>query len=183
VGQTVGTLVRLPLGAVPLLGGLLVLLLACGGQASPTTESRTRRDSLLPEDRLALPEFDFPRFQALLRELRGTPVVVNIWGAWCPPCRVEAPDLAEVSREFEGAVQFLGVDIFDERRGARDFILEFDWPYPSVFDPDGEIRDRLGYIGQPITIVYDREGKLAFEWTGTITRDLLRAEVGKVLNG
>jgi thiol-disulfide isomerase/thioredoxin len=183
VARTRAPFVTLRQMALPLLGGLLVLLVACGGQASPTTQSQSRRDSLLPEDRLALPEYDFPRFRALLRELRGKPVVVNIWAAWCPPCRVEAPDLAEVSREFEGEVQFLGIDILDERRAARDFILEFDWPYPSVFDPEGEIRDRLGHIGQPITIVYDREGKLSFEWTGTITGDLLRAEIGKVLTG
>jgi thiol-disulfide isomerase/thioredoxin len=108
--------------------------------------------------------------------------VVNVWGSWCPPCQVEAPDLARVSREFEGQVQFLGVDILDDRTAAREFILRFDWPYPSVFDPEGEIRDRLGYLGQPITVIYDRRGDVAFEWTGVVNADLLRAEIGKVLD-
>lgn len=103
-------------------------------------------------------------------------------GSWCPPCQVEAPDLALVSREFEGRVQFLGVDILDDRGSARDFILAFDWPYPSVFDPDGEIRDRLGYVGQPITVIYDRRGETAFQWAGTVTADLLRSEIRKALN-
>jgi thiol-disulfide isomerase/thioredoxin len=136
---------------------------------------------LLPKNRLALPEFDLVRFQTLLAQLRGTPVVVNIWAAWCPPCRVEAPGLAKVAREFEGKVQFVGVDILDNREDARTFILEFDWPYPHVFDPDGEIRDRLGYIGQPVTIIYDREGTLVFEWEGVITEDMLRREIRKVI--
>jgi thiol-disulfide isomerase/thioredoxin len=106
---------------------------------------------------------------------------VNIWGSWCPPCRVEAPDLSRVSREFEGRVQFLGVDILDDRESARDFILEFDWQYPSVFDPDGEIRDRLGYVGQPVTIIYDRYGEVAFDWVGAQHADKLRREIRKVL--
>ncbi|MGH2655759.1 MAG: TlpA family protein disulfide reductase [Actinomycetota bacterium] len=165
-----------------LLVGTVLLLTACGSAVPPSADSEARPAILLPRDRLELPEFGFEHFQALLRELRGTPVVVNIWGSWCPPCFVEAPDLARVAREFEGRVQFLGVDILDDRRAAREFILRFDWPYPSVFDPGGEIRDRLGYIGQPITVIYDRRGDVAFEWTGTITADILRAEVRNVLD-
>jgi thiol-disulfide isomerase/thioredoxin len=137
--------------------------------------------SLLPKNRLDLPSFDLGKFQALLEELRGAPVVVNIWGSWCPPCRVEAPGLARMAREFEGDVQFVGVDILDVRESARQFILEFDWPYPSVFDEDAEIRDRLGYVGQPVTIVYDRDGTVTLQWVGAITEDLLRREIRKVI--
>jgi thiol-disulfide isomerase/thioredoxin len=165
-----------------LLVGAVLLLTACGSAASPSADSEARPAIHLPKDRLELPEFGFGEFQTLLGELRGAPVVVNIWGSWCPPCFVEAPDLARVARQFEGRVQFLGVDILDDRQAAREFIRRFDWPYPSVFDPGGEIRDRLGYIGQPITVIYDRRGDAAFEWTGTVTADLLRAEIRKVLD-
>ncbi len=169
------------------IGGLLVtvcvLLVGCGRASMPAPEGPDAGTAaVLPKDRLELPEFDLEKFQALLRELRGTPVVVNVWGSWCPPCRVEAPDLARVAREFQGRVQFLGVDILDARPAARDFILEFDWPYPSVFDPDGEIRDGLGSIGQPITIVYDSRGEKVFEWSGIITADLLGTEIRKVMD-
>ncbi len=160
---------------------LAVVLVACARSPAAPARDEAPRASLLPENRLELPEFDLLKFQALLRELRGTPVVVNIWGSWCAPCRVEAPDLAEVSREFEERVQFVGVDILDDREAARQFILEFDWPYPSVFDPDGEIRDRLGYIGQPVTIVYDRDGNKSFEWVGALNAEILRREIRKVL--
>lgn len=165
-----------------LLVGAVLLLTACGSTAAPSSGPEARPATLFPGDRLELPELGFEEFQALLVELRGTPVVVNIWASWCPPCFVEAPELAQVSRELEGRVQFLGIDILDDRRAARQFIRRFDWPYPSVFDPNGEIRDGLGYIGQPITIVYDRRGEVAFEWTGAVTADLLEAEIDKVLD-
>jgi len=170
---------RRPLALALLLAAVLT---ACApGSPAETGEEARVGASLLPQNRLELPEFDLPKFQAFLKEFRGTPVVVNIWGSWCAPCRVEAPDLAEVSREFEGRVQFVGVDILDDREAARQFILEFDWPYPSVFDPKGEIRDRLGYIGQPVTIVYDREGRKSFEWVGALNAEILRREIRKVL--
>ena len=159
-----------------------LVLSACAPRATPGGGTDAPPvASLLPKNRLDLPSFDLAKFQALLEELRGAPVVVNIWGSWCPPCRVEAPGLARMAREFEGDVQFVGVDILDVRESARQFILEFDWPYPSVFDEDAEIRDRLGYVGQPVTIVYDRDGTVTFEWVGAITEGLLRREIRKVI--
>jgi thiol-disulfide isomerase/thioredoxin len=163
--------------------GLAALLLAgCAEERAPrASPSGTSAAGLLPADRLALPQYDVDQFQALLGELRGTPVVVNVWGSWCPPCREEAPVLGAAAKEYAGRAQFLGIDILDDRPSARAFILEYDWTYPSIFDPQGAIRDGLGYIGQPITLIYDSQGDLAFEWQGTITEDILRREIHQVL--
>jgi thiol-disulfide isomerase/thioredoxin len=161
--------------------GLAVLLAGCARALDPTPPGLGDARSLLPADRLELPTYDLATFQALIEELEGTPVVVNFWGSWCPPCEGEAPDLATVSREFEGRAQFVGVDILDSRAPAREFILRFDWPYPSVFDPTGAIRDGLGYVGQPITLIYDRQGTLVFEWNGAIGEAQLRREIRAVL--
>ena len=155
-----------------------VVAAACGGGgAAPGAQT----GPLLPRDRLELPEYDPATFQRLLEELRGTPVVVNVWGSWCPPCEAEAPDLADVSKEFEGRVQFVGVDILDTRPAAREFIQRYDWPYPSVFDPQARIRDALGYVGQPVTIVYGPDGRKVFEWNGAIGAEMLRREIRAVL--
>src|SRR5437870_2898562 len=75
------------------------------------TDGRSR--PLLPASPTALPDFDPATFRQLLVELRGKPVVVNIWGSWCGPCIAEAPDLARISAAFRGRVQFVGVDISD----------------------------------------------------------------------
>ena len=157
-----------------------VLSLALAGCGQGGTTDATS-DSLLPADRLALPTFDLPTFQMLIEELEGTPVVVNFWGSWCPPCEAEAPGLSTVASEFDGRAQFVGVDILDARAPAREFILRFDWPYTSVFDPTGAIRDGLGYVGQPITLIYDRQGALVFEWNGAIGEEQLRREIRAVL--
>jgi thiol-disulfide isomerase/thioredoxin len=159
---------------------LALVLAACGGVGQDSGSGSGTRP-LLPADRLALPEYGLAQFEELLGELRGRPAVVNFWGSWCPPCRQEAPDLRTASEEFDGRVQFLGVDILDNRQAAREFIREFDWGYPSVFDPEAEIRDGLGYVGQPITLIYDARGRLAFDIVGTVTLELLREEIRGVL--
>ena len=157
---------------------VVALLTACGG---PGAAPAAGGGPLLPEDRLALPQYDLDQYRAMIRELDGKPVVANIWGSWCPPCEAEAPHLAEVAEEFEGRVQFVGIDILDAREAARDFILKYDWQYPSVFDPTGAIRDGLGYIGQPVTIVYDAQGRVAWDHTGAIDAEMLREQIRAVL--
>ena len=161
---------------VLLLVSMTAFLAACGGGPErPAAEGR------LPEDPFELPEYDLEQYHALIDSLEGTPVVVNFWGSWCPPCEDEAPHLAEVSKEYEGEVQFLGVDIVDAREPAREFIRRFGWEYPSIFDPSAAIRDGLGYVGQPITLVYDAAGELQWDKTGTIDADELRTQIENVL--
>jgi cytochrome c biogenesis protein CcmG, thiol:disulfide interchange protein DsbE len=136
---------------------------------------------LLPARVAALPEFDPSTYDRLLAQLRGTPTVVNIWASWCGPCKEEAPALAAAARSYGDRVQFLGVDIQDGRAGARGFIDRFDWPYPSVADPDGAIRDDLGFAGVPETVFYDADGRIAARSTGPVTESTLRARIRSLL--
>jgi len=137
----------------------------------------------LPKDRFALPTFDFGRFQTLLKDLAGNhvPVVVNIWASWCGPCRIESPNLVMAAERYGRQVQFLGVDIIDQRPAAQAFIKEEGYPYPSVFDPTGDIRDRLGFVGQPVTVFFDAEGKRYSQWSGPIDISQLMSRVRTLL--
>jgi len=137
--------------------------------------------ALLPTDAQRLPDFSFNDYQALLAQLRGTPVLVNIWGSWCGPCRDEAPDLARLHETYGHKVQFIGVDILDARESARAFMDEFGWTYPSVYDASGDIRNRLAYVGQPDTILYDADGKIAADWQGPIDPQEVERAIKKVL--
>jgi cytochrome c biogenesis protein CcmG, thiol:disulfide interchange protein DsbE len=138
---------------------------------------------LLPADPEQLPAFDLAMYEQLLGELEGTPVLVNIWASWCAPCRNEAPHLAAAHEEFGDRVQFLGVDILDERGSAREFMREYGWMYPSVFDGTGAIRDGLGILGQPATLFYDASGDLVRTWSGPVTADVLNESLSDIASG
>lgn len=173
-----------------LMGLIGVAAVACAPTGSPAgsdahtpVPARNAAEApLLPTDAVALPEFDLARFQRLLGQLEGTPVLVNVWGSWCGPCRLEAADLAAAHKTYGDRVQFLGVDILDARASARGFMREFGWTYPSVFDPPGAIRDGLGLLGQPVTLFYDAGGEVIDRWVGPIPADELTARLD-VLTG
>ena len=159
----------------------LGLALACGALLAAACGSDASTPARLPTDPTALPEFTLADYRHALAGLRGVPVVVNVWASWCGPCREEAPLLASADRTYGDRVQFIGVDILDERGSARDFMREFGWTYPSVYDPSGAIRDGLGLLGQPVTLFYDASGELVTTWTGPLTQEALDANLDAIL--
>ncbi len=160
-----------------LLAVLALLAAGCvGGDDPEPGDSRVS----LPSEATSLPEFDLAAYEAMLLELRGTPVLVNIWASWCGPCIDEAPHLAAAYAEFGDRVQFVGVDILDAREPAREFIRRFGWTYPSVFDPPGAIRDGLGLLGQPVTLFYDAEGELVGTWQGALNPEELDRRLAEI---
>jgi cytochrome c biogenesis protein CcmG/thiol:disulfide interchange protein DsbE len=156
---------------------VLTALLAVGCSDAPQPNPSPTKRLTLPPSPTALPPFTPAEFRALLASMKGTPVVMNIWASWCGPCTAEAPGLARVARDFKGKAQFVGVDIIDHLPPARAFIRKYGWPYPSVFDPRGAIRDDFGFIGQPVTVVFDRAGNVALTHSGPISEDILRTAV------
>jgi len=127
----------------------------------------------LPNDAAALPDTDPERFDALLASLRGTPVVVNLWASWCVPCEREAPILTAAHERWGDRVQFLGVDMQDNRGGAERFIASHGLAYPSLFDPGNTVGVREGLFAPPMTIVVDADGARVLTWPGELSADTL----------
>ena len=168
---------------------VMVALTACTGDATLPSQTVSSSPALLavedldalPASVAGLPNADVETFRALLEDLRGTPVVVNLWASWCEPCEREMPMLAEAAVAHR-EVQFLGVDTLDAREGAESFIAEFGVPFPSLFDPDGVIRTDLDSFGLPVTVFFDaggnQVGKVDGELDQTTLDDHLAAITG-----
>jgi peroxiredoxin len=119
-------------------------------------------------------------------KLTGQVVVLNFWGSWCAPCRVETPQFSEVWKDYTAAgVQFLGVDVKEtDKQFARAFIDRFGIQFPSLYDPRGEVA--LAFRGYPAnaipsTIVLDQQGRVAAVYTGSVTTENLRTVIDRVL--
>jgi thiol-disulfide isomerase/thioredoxin len=91
-----------------------------------------------------------------LARFAGKPVVVTIWASWCPGCNAEARALARFAAAHPEA-GFVGVDFQDTKAEARGFYRKYGWRFPSVFDPDGRLADKLGLTGTPTTIFLDAQ--------------------------
>lgn len=117
-------------------------------------------------------------------DLAGTPIVVNVWGSWCAPCRAEAPELAEAAEALGESAAFVGVNTRDlDPAPAIAFQRAFEVPYPSIYDPDGELL--LGFAqlppkAIPSTVVIDSDGMVAARVLGTVGASTLQGIVEDV---
>jgi thiol-disulfide isomerase/thioredoxin len=105
---------------------------------------------------------------ARIRALRGYPVVVNVWGSWCPPCRAEFGLLATAAAQYGRRVAFLGADVNDVASDARAFLSQHPVSYPSYQFPASQMSGILpqGLLGTPTTIFIRPSGRIAAVHTG-----------------
>lgn len=112
-----------------------------------------------------------------LSDLRGKPVVVNLWWAGCPPCRAEQPMLNEVTADLGDSAHVVGINIRDSSPDtASAYVRKFDVPYPSIYDPSGKallaFDAGLSPRNIPSTLVLDREGRVAALISGSVPTKL-----------
>lgn len=75
----------------------------------------------------------------------GLPVVVDFYAAWCPPCKMLAPVLETVARQYEGRVRIVKCDTDRDAEISESFGVG---KIPNVmFFKDGEVlAQHVGYI-------------------------------------
>jgi peroxiredoxin len=119
-------------------------------------------------------------------ELAGHVAVLNFWGSWCAPCRVETPEFQQVYADVKDeGVSFLGLNVKEtSQQFATSFVDRFGIRFPSLYDPRGEVA--LAFRGYPAnaipsTIVLDQEGRVAAVYTGSVTKENLRTVIDRVL--
>ena len=128
------------------------------GAPPPLAALHRQANQILPGARKGL--------RTRLAALKGHPAVVNIWAAWCGPCRAEMPVMQGVSIAMGKQVAFVGVDMKDNHEAAATFLRKTPVTYPSYDDPSGEVYNAEKLVGVPSTLFFDRAGKQTFVHQG-----------------
>lgn len=128
----------------------------------------------------SLPRLDDPSLSVQEPELRGTPYLMNVWGSWCPACRIEHPVVEAIARA--GQVRVIGFNYKDERGDALRWLGQFGDPYEfSVVDEPGRTAIEWGVYGAPETFLVDSHGVVRFKHVGPLTWDLYRQRIVPLL--
>ena len=126
----------------------------------PASAANSNRQTASPRQGFAAPDFTLDLLgggEVTLSDLRGAPVMLNLWASWCPPCRAEMPAIQAVYQEYgEEGLVVLAVNATnqDSESAAAAFVRDHGLTFPVPLDRDGSVmpeKTRLVFVGQPLT--------------------------------
>jgi len=101
----------------------------------------------------------------------GKPLVIHFWADWCKVCKVEAPNIESVSKDYD--VLTIAVNSGSDEK-VKAYMKERGLTFKVLNDVDGTWAKKFKVEMFPTTFIYNGEGELKFTEVGyTTTAGLL----------
>lgn len=156
---------------------------AAGVPAFPFDPSQTF-DTLIPKaHRKPAPDFtlvDNSGKTITLSNYKGKVVLLDFWATWCGGCKLEIPWYMEFDRKYrKDGLAVIGVSMDDKGwEAVRPFLAKkrddetggmIAMQYPIVIGNDA-LGGRFGLTSMPMTLLIDKDGKIAVSHTGVVDK-------------
>lgn len=166
-------------------GGRLLYDRAHAGDPSDGSAPEPRGDAVERRQRPAFTLGDLDGERRAVAEWDGQVLLLNFWATWCPPCRVEIPELITLQQEYgRRGLQVVGIAI-DDPQATADFVQETGLNYPILTGQQDALQVAVAYgnaIGAlPYTVVVDRGGGIAYTREGELDRRAAEAVIVSLL--
>ena len=108
-----------------------------------------------------------------LESFKGKVILVNFWATWCPPCKVEIPDLVALQQQYADDLVVLGFSTDDSPEDLKKFAAEYRINYPLLVGSGREdVQDAFGpSYGIPVSVFIDRNGMIAERFSRMATKE------------
>jgi len=157
----------------------------------PNTQGADANDSSNVESQLkgkSAPAFtlnDLNGNKVSLSDFKGHPLLINYWGTYCAPCKIEMPWLQEFSKKYAAdGLQVVGIT-YDSEVGrdtiARD-TKQLGVTYPILLsDPKVENAYLSNTEALPMSFYVDRSGKVIEVSAGLGSKEQLESLVKELI--
>ncbi len=117
-----------------------------------------------PQEGFSAPDFSLRSLDGdtvTLSELRGQPVLINLWTSWCAPCRAEMPAMQRIHEKYrERGFVILAVNATnqDSPNSAAAFVAEHGLTFPILLDVDGSVSEHYHLRSLPTSFFVNSQG-------------------------
>ncbi len=142
-----------------------------------------------PEPGRAAPDFVLEQVGGgvlRLSDLQGSPVLLNFWASWCPPCREEMPAIVEeYERHKNAGLVVVGVNLQEPDSKVADFARDFGMAFPIAIDRVGDVGEawRIGgaFEGLPSSYFIDAAGVVRGVYNQPLTEESIQEGLADIL--
>ncbi|MCO5387767.1 MAG: TlpA family protein disulfide reductase [Desulfosporosinus sp.] len=111
-------------------------------------------------------------------------MIVNIWATWCPPCRLEMPEMEKfyTTNKNEG-VEILAVNLTKAEKSRADvpaFKKAYGITFPIVMDENGDVARLYEVSSIPASFFIDTQGVIREKIVGPMTYDSMKEMLGTI---
>ncbi|MBG0788518.1 MAG: TlpA family protein disulfide reductase [Anaerolineaceae bacterium] len=115
-----------------------------------------------------------------LSDYAGTPVLVNFWATWCPPCRSELPLIQAYQEKYADGFVVLALSGGETAQDVQAFITENGYTFMVLLDSDYAISELYGVRGYPTSFFIDADGVIQKVHIGELTEPLIMAYLDQI---
>ena len=118
-----------------------------------------------------------------LSDSKGKVVLLNFWATWCGGCQVEIPWFIDFQNKYKDAgLAVIGVSMDDDGwKSVRPYLKEKNVNYPIVIGNEA-LAKQYAVEAMPVTLLIDREGKIAATHVGLVTKTDYQTEIETLLH-
>lgn len=122
---------------------------------------------------------DYSGREVRLADLKGKPLVLNAWAAWCPFCKEELLDFAAVQKEFGDKVLIVAIDRAEALEVVKKYSDEIGITDDLLFllDPQDSFYQAIAGFSMPETIFVDKEGFIRDHKRGPMKQEEIRRRI------
>lgn len=120
---------------------------------------------------------------ASLADYKGKAVLLNFWGTWCAPCKLELPWLIELQKKYAPrGFTVIGIaENEDSPKNVRDYAAQLHVDYPLLMGDDTVNQAYHCCDAVPTSYYIGRDGTVLFEQSGLVSESDMEANIEKIL--
>jgi len=120
-----------------------------------------------------------------LSDYKGRVVLLDFWATWCTGCKLEIPWFMEFEKKYNArGLSAIGIAVDDEGwRTVKAYLAEHPFSYPVVLGDMDVLEKRFGLPASlPVTLLIDRNGRIASTHAGVVEKEKFEADIRQLLD-